>query len=82
MNQSNISGVAAFNNIAQEEDEQQQEQNRTSPIRNLTYNVKFECGTISGDEGPLRPGHYDTDIGILNKQDFGSKNPVERHSKQ
>ena len=73
MNQSSISGVAVFNNIAQEEDEQQQEQNRTSPIRNLTYYVKFECGTISGDEGPLRPGHYDTDIGILNKQDFAAK---------
>jgi hypothetical protein len=73
MNESSISGVATFNNIAQEEDEQQQEQNRTSPIRNLTYNVKFECGTISGDEGPLRPGHYDTDIGILNKQDFAAK---------
>ena len=73
MNQSSISGVATFNNIAQKEDEQQQEQNRTSPIRNLTYNVKFECGTISGDEGPLRPGHYDTDIGILNKQDFAAK---------
>lgn len=72
MNQSS-SGVATFNNIAQEEGEQQQEQNRTSPIRNLTYYVKFECGTISGDEGPLRPGHYDTDIGILNKQDFAAK---------
>jgi len=73
MNQSSISGVAVFNNIAQEEDEQPQEQNRSSPIRNITYNVKFECGTISGDEGPLRPGHYDTDIGILNKQDFAAK---------
>ena len=72
-NQSSSSGVAMFNNITQEEDEQQQEQNRTSPIRNLTYNVKFECGTISGDEGPLRPGHYDTDIGVLNKQDFAAK---------
>lgn len=79
MNQSS-NGVATFNNIAWEEGEQQQEQqrqqeeqNRTSPIRNLTYNVKFECGTISGDEGPLRPGHYDTDIGILNKQDFAAK---------
>jgi hypothetical protein len=72
-NQSSSSGVAMFNNITQEEDEQQQEQNRTSPIRNLTYYVKFECGTISGDEGPLRPGHYDTDIGILNKQDFAAK---------
>ncbi len=70
--------VATFNNIAsqqgeQQEQEQEQQQNRTAPIRNLTYNVKFECGTISGDEGPLRPGHYDTDIGILNKQDFAAK---------
>jgi hypothetical protein len=65
--------VATFNNITGQEGEQQQQQppqNSTTEIRNLTYNVKFECGTISGDEGPLRPGHYDTDIGILNKQDF------------
>jgi hypothetical protein len=68
------SGVAIFNNFAWQEGEQQQEvQNRTSAIRNLTYYVKFECGTISGDEGPLRPGHYDTDIGILNKQDFATQ---------
>ncbi|MDQ3961040.1 MAG: prealbumin-like fold domain-containing protein, partial [Thermoproteota archaeon] len=76
MNESR-SGVAIFNNFAwQEGGEQQQHQevqNRTSPIRNLTYYVKFECGTISGDEGPLRPGHYDTDIGILNKQDFATQ---------
>ena len=44
-----------------------------APIRNILYNVKFECGTISGAEGPLRPGHYDTDIGLLNKQDFPVK---------
>jgi len=71
-------GVATFNNnnsIArqQEEEQQQPQQNRTAAIRNLTYNVKFECGTISGNEGPLRPGHYDTDIGILNKQDLAAK---------
>ncbi len=72
VNQSSINGVATFTNIPRQEveDQQQQDQNRTSMIRNLTYNVKFECGTISGDEGPLRPGHYDTDIGILNKQNF------------
>ena len=40
-------------------------------VESVVYTAKFECGTISGDEGPLRPGHYDTDIGILNKQDFG-----------
>jgi Prealbumin-like fold domain len=72
-------GVATFNsNISNPQSEQQEEQqrpqlNRTAPIRNLTYNVKFECGTISGEEGPLRPGHYDTDIGILNKQNFAAK---------
>jgi hypothetical protein len=36
----------------------------------LTYSAKFVCGTITGDEGPLRPGHYDTDISIYNKQSF------------
>jgi hypothetical protein len=50
-----------------------QQDNNTQQIRNIIYNVKFECGTISGDEGPLRPGHYDTDIGIFNKQDFAVK---------
>jgi hypothetical protein len=77
MNQSR-NGVAIFNNIAWQESEQEQQkqqevQNRTAQIRNLTYYVKFECGTISGGEGPLRPGHYDTDIGILNKQDFATQ---------
>jgi hypothetical protein len=72
---SNSMGVATFNNniSSQQAEQQQPQQNRTAPIRNLTYNVKFECGTISGDEGPLRPGHYDTDIGILNKQNFAAK---------
>ncbi len=69
--------VATFNNIVWQEGEQEQQQqevqNQTSRIRNLTYYIKFECGTISGDEGPLRPGHYDTDIGILNKQNFAAQ---------
>ncbi|HEX7031397.1 MAG TPA: hypothetical protein VF172_00200 [Nitrososphaera sp.] len=47
--------------------------NSSTRISNIIYNVKFECGTIRGDEGPLRPGHYDTDIGILNKQNFPVK---------
>jgi hypothetical protein len=50
-----------------------QQDNSTQQVRNIIYNVKFECGTISGNEGPLRPGHYDTDIGIFNKQDFDVK---------
>jgi hypothetical protein len=42
-------------------------------IESIQYFAKFECGTIMGGEGPLRPGHYDTDIGIFNKQDFPVK---------
>lgn len=68
--------VVTFDNVRGQEEEQQQHhrlQNQTTSIRNLTYYVKFECGTISGDEGPLRPGHYDTDIGILNKQNLATQ---------
>jgi len=43
---------------------------KTGQIRNITYTAKFVCGSVFGDEGPLRPGHYDTDISILNKQNF------------
>lgn len=42
-------------------------------IQSILYAAKFECGSIHGSEGPLRPGHYDTDIGIFNKQDFPVK---------
>ncbi|MEX1151313.1 MAG: prealbumin-like fold domain-containing protein [Nitrosopumilaceae archaeon] len=43
---------------------------RAGSILNITYTAKFVCGSVFGDEGPLRPGHYDTDISILNKQNF------------
>jgi hypothetical protein len=72
MTDQNRNGIPSFNNTGGQEKEEEL-QNTTSPIRNLTYYVKFECGTISGNEGPLRPGHYDTDIGILNKQDFATQ---------
>jgi hypothetical protein len=41
-----------------------------STPKSFTYNAKFVCGSIRGDEGPLRPGHYDTDISIYNKQNY------------
>lgn len=34
----------------------------------VRYAAKFECGSIIAGEGPLRPGHYDTDMSIFNKQ--------------
>jgi hypothetical protein len=45
----------------------------TAQAKSIVYTAKFECGTIRGNEGPLRPGHYDTDIGIFNKQEFPIK---------
>jgi len=36
--------------------------------KDITYVAKFVCGSIKDDSGPLRPGHYDTDISITNKQ--------------
>jgi hypothetical protein len=47
--------------------------NGNSQIKSITYDAKFECGSIIGNDGPLRPGHYDTDIGIFNKQDYPVK---------
>lgn len=37
--------------------------------KNILYNAKFVCGTVF-DKGPIRPGHYDTDISIINKMSF------------
>jgi hypothetical protein len=44
-----------------------------SSIKTVTYTPKFLCGNVSSDEGPVRPGHYDTDISIFNKQDYPIK---------
>src|SRR5438105_10958169 len=48
----------------------QQGNNNSSQIKSITYTAKFECGSIVGSEGPLRPGHYDTDISIFNRQGY------------
>ncbi|MDE1830163.1 MAG: hypothetical protein KGI25_07555 [Thaumarchaeota archaeon] len=40
--------------------------NVTAPS-GVMYTAKFECGSIFAGEGPLRPGHYDTDVSIFNK---------------
>ena len=59
--------TTSFVNIVQETDQADQYENYSS---GYTYNAKFVCGSIRGDEGPLRPGHYDTDISIYNKQKY------------
>ena len=44
--------------------------NSKSSIQDITYAAKFVCGSIPDDNGPLRPGHYDTAISILNKKSY------------
>lgn len=46
---------------------------KNSTVKTVTYTPKFLCGNVTSDEGPVRPGHYDTDISILNKQDYPIK---------
>ena len=41
--------------------------NSTNPS-GVMYTAKFECGSIFAGEGPLRPGHYDTDVSMFNKE--------------
>ncbi|MDE1866115.1 MAG: hypothetical protein KGI08_00190 [Thaumarchaeota archaeon] len=48
------------------------ESNSTSSPTGIMYTAKFECGSIFAGEGPLRPGHYDTDLSIFNKERFES----------
>ena len=42
----------------------------SSGSNSLEYSARFLCGTIVGEEGPLRPGRYDSDINIFNRQNF------------
>lgn len=46
-----------------------QSTNSTS-THDIVYTAKFVCGSIYGDGGPLRPGHYDTSVNILNKKSY------------
>lgn len=45
-----------------------QNETTTNKPNDILYSAKFVCGSIYGSEGPLRPGHYDTDINIINRQ--------------
>lgn len=36
--------------------------------QSLEYNARYLCGTIVGQDGPLRPGRYNSDVNIFNRQ--------------
>jgi hypothetical protein len=64
------SATATFTNDNVSNQDQQRNNNNSSEIKSITYTAKFECGSIVASEGPLRPGHYDTDISIFNRQEY------------
>lgn len=49
------------------------DEQENSSVKTVTYTPKFLCGNVMAGEGPVRPGHYDTDISILNKQVYPIK---------
>ena len=40
----------------------------TGGPESIEYNARYFCGTIVGQDGPLRPGRYNSDINIFNRQ--------------
>lgn len=38
--------------------------------QSLEYNARYFCGTIIGQDGPLRPGRYNSDVNIFNRQQY------------
>lgn len=48
----------------------QEATNSTSKLQDIVYTAKFVCGSISDGSGPIRPGHYDTSVNILNKKNY------------
>jgi len=49
------------------------DEQQNSSVKTITYTPKFLCGNVMASEGPVRPGHYDTDISMLNKQVYPIK---------
>src|SRR6187401_2271542 len=44
--------------------------NDPGSYKTVNYYARFNCGAISDDSGPLRPGKYDSDITIFNKKSY------------
>ena len=50
--------------------QQTAERTPTTQTTKIEYHASFICGSIVDSSGPLRPGFYDTDVNIYNKQGF------------
>ncbi len=64
---SKLSETLSTNNSTLPMSSDTEETNSTANPSEVMYTAKFECGSIFAGEGPLRPGHYDTDVSMFNK---------------
>lgn len=66
----NSSSLATNNSIVNLSSWSDSSANIPSRSNSIEYNARILCGTIVGEEGPLRPGRYNSDINIFNRQNF------------
>ena len=66
-NTNKLSGIIPTTNSITSSSSNTGKTNSTENPTGVMYTAKFECGSIFAGEGPLRPGHYDTDVSIFNK---------------
>jgi len=65
--------VWQYSAVAQVDSGKVQDGSEELPEKHSTkveYHASFICGSIADASGPLRPGFYDTDINIYNRQGF------------
>jgi hypothetical protein len=59
-----------FATLANESNSLTSSTNLDTGAGSVEYNARYFCGTIVGQDGPLRPGRYNSDINIFNRQPF------------
>ena len=64
------SGTFIMELVSSQPSQPSQSNNDLGSYKTVNYYARFNCGTISDDSGPLRPGKYDSDITIFNKKSY------------
>lgn len=65
-----LNEIIPLNFVSSQPSQPTQPNDNLSNYKTVNYYARFNCGTISDDSGPLRPGKYDSDITIFNKKSY------------
>jgi len=63
-------GTLTIKSASTQSTQSTQSSNDLGSYKTVNYYARFNCGAISDDSGPLRPGKYDSDITIFNKKSY------------